>query len=410
MFNFKPKKQNKPSKRADSTTKLAIDIGTEYIKTVVFTINDGKIEVIGYDRTKQEDASMSGAFIINIQSVVDAVDKSIGKAFTMAENTSKSTLDLPSNVILGIAGELVQGVTILVNVDRDNPEKIIDKKELENTIRKVRMQTFESTKEELALELGIQSRHIEEINSVINSVYIDGVKVTNAEGFKGSELVYRVFSTFAPKIHIDSIKTVSEKLNLNLDQIVVQPYALSLAMEKMRDKNSNAVFIDIGGGTTDIAVVQGGDIVGTRMYAIGGRMITRRIEEVFNISYQEAEDLKFSYTDNKLDEGRSQKISSSLKEDIQTWITGLQLSLEDFEDIDIYPSNFYLCGGGALLPDIQEALIEHPWLKVLPFNIFPSFTFFFPSKVKSVVDKTRKAILPMDVTPLALARMSLENV
>lgn len=406
MLGFK---RTKNTSAPTSVTRLSIDIGTEYIKTVVFTIKEGEVHVLGYDRTKQEDAAMSGAFIINIQSVVDSVDKSIGKAFTQAESVSKAQLDLPNHVILGIAGELVQGVTILVNVDRDNADKPIDKKELENTIKKVRAQTFDSTKEELSQELGIQSQQIEEIDSVINSVYVDGVKVSNAEGFKGSEMVYRVYSTFAPKIHLDSIKTVSEKLHLQLDQIVVQPYALSLAMEKVRERNSNAIFVDIGGGTTDIAIVQDGDIAGTRMFAIGGRMITKRLEEVFSINYQEAEDLKFAYTDNKTDEKKTKKIKEALKDDIHTWVTGLQLALEDFEDIETYPSDFYLCGGGALLPDIQEALLEYPWLTMLPFTQFPNTTFFFPSKVRDVVDKTRKAILPMDVTPLALARMSLEE-
>ncbi|BCX13766.1 MAG: hypothetical protein KatS3mg085_298 [Candidatus Dojkabacteria bacterium] len=403
MFKRKQKKQ-----KQESDLMIALDIGTEYVKTAVFRKNENQVEIVGFDRAKQQESSMSGAFIIDINNVVDTVDKSLGKAFSVAEKLLGENIVLPEKAILGIAGELIQGVTILVNVDRENPDKPIDEKELNSTINKIKKTSFDSIKEELAEELGLRQAQITEIDTNINSVYIDGVKVINPVGFTGSELVYRVYSTFAPKVHVDSIKNVTNELGLVAEKIIVQPYALALAHEGARENNFSAILVDIGGGTTDVAIVENGDIVGTRMFAIGGRVFTKRIQKEFGCSYDEAENLKISYTDGKLSEKKKDQIKDAIREDISTWLTGLELALGDFEDVNNFPSQIYLCGGGAMLPDIQEGLLEHPWLQVLPFQKFPNINFFFPNKVRNVLDKTRMANQIMDVTPLALARMHLK--
>jgi cell division protein FtsA len=397
------KKVNKAKKESY----LAIDIGTEYVKSVVFIEEDGDIQVVGYNKMKQKESNMYAAFIINLNEVIDTVDKSIGEAIALAKPYLEAGYSLPKKAVIGIAGELVQGVTVLVNLDRENADKIIDQNEIEQIIQNVKENTFESTKEEIALEIGIKSHQVQEIDTYINSVFIDGVRVTNPLGYKGSELVYRVFSTFAPKIHIESTKQVLNSLGLQLHKLVVEPYALTLALQDLRNTDGNGIIIDIGGGTTDVALVQNGDIIGTKMFAIGGRVFTRRIEKEFGISYEKAEEMKIKYSNGKLTEAESEKIRRFYEKDVKTWLTGVEISLQDFEDVSEYPSSIYLCGGGALLPEIQEGLMSHPWLQILNFKKFPKVNFSFPNNVNSVIDKTKLATTPGDVTPLALARMIL---
>lgn len=414
MFGFGKKKVVKQNtidnpEEVKEKTYIAIDIGTEFVKSVVFTLEGNEIHVIGYDRTKQGESAMSGAFIISLNDVIDTVDKSIGRSFSGAEIKFGRKFNLPKDVFLGIAGELVQGVTIMVNVDRDEPDNPITEDEIKNVVDKVKKHTFESTKDEIAGEIGIKPSQLTEINSMINSVYIDGLRTNNPVGLTGSELIYRVYSTFAPKIHLDSISQVANALNFNINQITVQPYALSLALQNIRDKNSSAIFIDIGGGTTDIAIVQNGDIMGTKMFAIGGRVFTKRLEKDLRLNYEDAEQMKLDYTDGKLSNDKELNVKKAIGKDIPIWVTGIHLALEEFEDVTEYPTEIYLCGGGALLPDIQESLLSYPWMEHFNFKKFPKISFFFPSKVRNVVDKTRSATLPMDVTPLALARMVLEN-
>lgn len=404
---FSKKKNTKASKEKNQSY-LAIDIGTEYVKTVLFIKGNEDIEVIGYSRMRQKESSMYAAFIINLKDVTDTVDKSIGEALNVAKEVMGEDFSMPQEAVVGIAGELVQGVTVMVNIDRDNPNSSITEKELSDLVKKVKKHTFENTRDEIAKEISVNPSLIQEIDTYINSVYIDGVRVTNPIDFKGNELIYRVFSTFAPKIYVDSINKIAENLNLKVKKVVVEPYALTLGLKGLRDSNSSAIIIDIGGGTTDVALVQNGDIIGTKMFAIGGRVFTKRVEKDLGLDFAEAEQAKLDYSNGNLTGAPKEKLAKSFANDVKIWLTGVELCLEEFEDAEEYPSQIYLCGGGALLPEIQEGLITHPWMQLLNFKKYPKVNYVFPNNVKDVLDKTKLVKASNDVTPLALARMYMD--
>lgn len=402
------KDSNSAVKSGPAETYLSIDIGTEYVKTCLCTQVVDQIEILGYSKERQKESSMYAAFILNIDEVVDTVDKSIGKAYRMAKNLNPN-ISAPKSAYLGIAGELVKGVTIEVDLQRKNPESRITAKEMQDFVTKIKKHTFVNTVNEISEEIGISSNQIKELDTNINAVYIDGVKVLNPVGYSGTEILYKVFSTFAPKIHIESINQVAKKLSLIVKDIVVEPYAVALGMKGLRDPNADAIIIDIGGGTTDVAIVKNGDIAGTKMFAIGGRVFTKRIQKELGKTYEESEQIKINYANGELDKATTSQIAKYYEEDISTWLTGIEIALEGFEDIGEYPSNIYLCGGGALLPEIQESLMTYPWLHSLNFKKFPKINFIFPTNIKGIVDRTKSATLPSDVAPVSLARMILEK-
>jgi len=402
--------RNKKIINKNSNYHLAVDIGTEFVKSAVFKEEDGEIIILGYSRIKQKDSSMYAAFIINLQAVIEACDRGIGEAVAQAMEKEGDLFSIPTDVIIGIAGELVHGVTIMVNVERDNQESKINQKEIDKFVEKVKKYTFSSTVEEISKEMGLKSSQVIEVNTTINSVYIDGVKVTNPLGYSGNELIYKVFSTFAPKIHLDSINQVAHALNLHLSKIVVEPYSLAVGLRNMKDPDANAIIIDVGGGTTDVALVSNGDIIGTKMFAIGGKVFTKRVQRELGVDYEEAEQIKIDYANGAASKDVDLKLAKAFEMDISTWLTGVEIALESFNDVKEYPNQIYICGGGALLPEIQEGLMTYPWLQTLNFKKFPKVSFIFPNALSNVLDKTKSATLPMDVTPLALARMHLENL
>lgn len=404
MFGLKKKPIN-----PELETYLALDIGTEFIKTVLFRVKEGKVNVIGYDRTPQKPNAMRGALIINLEHVIDVVDVSIGQAMQMAAQvTGEDDVAIPRKVVMGIAGELVKGVVIEVNVDREDDESQITSKEVADILSQIKKQAFTNAKEEIAIDTGIKTDQIVEIETVVNSVFIDGVKVDSPIGFKGKDLLYKVYSTFAPKIHVDSIKAVAQALNLQVLGIFVEPYALAMGVQNARTERFSAIFIDMGGGTTDIAYVEHGGIVGTKMFAYGGRVFTKRLEEELRLDTPAAERIKVDYSDQKLGEAEAKEVRRAIAKDIPVWLDGVEIALAEFEDAVEFPSQIFICGGGTLLPEIQKGLMSHPWLQVLPFGKFPKISYLFPNQIENVVDLTKKATNPMDVTPLALARMVLD--
>ncbi len=403
MFKFG---KNKKKKQNEDLTYLAIDIGTENIKAVLFKKKKKSIEVVGFSRVPQKPFSMNKALIIDTDSVLNALDESIGIAIGEAEKRFHD-IELPDSAVVGIAGELVSGVPIVVNLDRDDKDELITEEEINEVVEKVKDHSFESIKEEIAEEHGIQSTVLEEIDTEVDSVMIDGVKVNNPIGLSGSSITYRVFSSFAPKIQVDSIQYIIDSLKLDIEKIVVEPYSLSNAVEDESIETDGGIFIDVGSGTTDISIVKNGDIQGIKIFAIGGRVFTKRIETLFDVEYGEAEEMKMKYSAGSLDEYQKKEIKKGIKPDIESWLLGIELALEEFDEIDSFPNKIYICGGGALLPDIMEGLIEYPWIQRLNFQKHPKVSFIFPNKIKDVKDLTRELNDPMDVTPLALTRSIL---
>lgn len=411
LFKKKPASTNEPE------VMLALDIGTEFVKAALFRINevDNKVEILGYDRSRQSSNAMNGAMIVNLANVVKACDRSVGGALNQADQvlqkinkTPEYKTPLPDRVIMGIAGELVQGVTIMADYEREDPNAKIDDEELTEVVESIKEQAFKDAVEDIASEIGVPSDKLEEINSKINSTYIDGVKVDNPLGFTGKDVTYKVYATFAPTIHINSLKEIANQLGLQVISIEVEPYAISRAVKGSSSNQYEAVFIDVGGGTTDVAVVVGGSIMGTKMFAYGGKVFTKRLAKDLNLDLNDAEKMKIDYANGQLADTTEEKIKKIYAKDIRIWAEGVELSLAATEDVKRYPSKFYLCGGGSSLPEIKDALLQHPWLQILPFLKHPKVEFLFPKQLADIDDLTESIFKSEDIAPLALARMVLE--
>ena len=171
-----------------------------------------------------------------------------------------------------------------------------------------------------------------------------------------------------------------------------------------------AIFIDIGGGTTDIAVVRNGGLEGTVMFALGGRAFTKRISQELKMEFSKAEELKIKYSTKKLNEKGTHKLNTILEEDCRVWLSGLEIALENFSSsrIDLLPSRILLCGGGSGLPGIYRALSDDGWYRNLPFAKKPTVGFIQPRDVINIVDRTKRLNNPQDVTPMGLANLAID--
>jgi len=170
----------------------------------------------------------------------------------------------------------------------------------------------------------------------------------------------------------------------------------------------SAVFVDIGGGTTDIAVVRNGGLEGTKMFALGGRAFTKRLAQELGVNFEEAEILKIKYAEGRLGNDVSLRIENILKADCDVWLSGVELALSEFSDSDPLPHRFFLCGGGSGLPGIKKALTSSKWTKELPLARIPEVSFLQPRDVVNIVDETGELRDPQDITPMGLANLALD--
>lgn len=348
------------------STILGLDIGTEFVKAVLAKpTKNGNLEILGVGKARQVEGNMHAGAVADIPAVVNVCEEALMQVEEQAGERANLT-------IVGIAGELIKGNTTTVNYTRKNPNRPITESEMEEIIHKVQQKSGEVAKKTVALETDNDNVEVRLINSAIVSLTIDGYKISNPIGFKGSDVVIQFYTAFAPLIHVAAIEKVCAELNLDLLTVAVEPFAVCRAcLGNDISSSFSGIVMDIGGGTTDIAVVEDGGVEGTKMFSIGGRSFTHQIAESLGVEFETAEEYKLDFDTGKLDDRVKSKVDTAIDRNLSVWLTGVEVALEEFGNMGSLPRNVLLCGGGASLSSLQEKLAISDWYKGLPFSRRP---------------------------------------
>ncbi len=390
-----------PKRRKDKLL-FALDIGTELVKVILYKIDEEskKAIVLGQGQARQKLGSMTAGAVSDIKSVIETCQEAVSEAEEMAGLTS-------DKVVLGIAGELVKGTTTTVHYERANPEIRIDLPELKNILQKVQWKAFERIKKQLAWETGQEAIDVRLINAAIVSVKIDGYRITNPIGFQGRDVSISIFNAYAPMIHLGALQQIADGLGLKIVSIAAEPYAIAQSISVYGQEDFSAIIIDIGGGTTDVAVVRNGGLEGTAIFALGGRAFTKRLAQTFAISFTEAEQIKIKYSLGEIKENWALKIDKIFKEDAKIWLTGLEIALESFRNREVLPARILFCGGGSALPNLVNSLNRRNWKSDLPISNDLQIGYLQPKDIINVVDQTHQLTTPQSIAALGLASLSV---
>ncbi|MGI8847901.1 MAG: cell division FtsA domain-containing protein [Candidatus Dormibacteria bacterium] len=373
-----------------------IDIGTEFVKALVVKREDQNGIVVGVGKVRQSLSDMHAGAVADIQGVIENCDK----ALTEAEDMCGA---IPGQAVMGIAGEQVRGFSTTMTMTRPNPQARITQADLATALQAVQRRAMKEAVRQMSSELGVSEVNVKLVHSTITAVHIDGYAVTNPLDFSGNVIEITVFNTFAPLTHIGALQTIAQELDLDLVATVAEPYAMARGCATEDVYEFGGIFVDIGGGTTDVAVVRRGGIEATRMFALGGRSFTKRLASELDMNLEDAEKFKLAHTDGRLAAEQNAIAHRTVEPTAEVLAQGVALTLEELAGREQLPPALYLAGGGASLPEVSEQLAAVDWTESLPFSRQPTIKVLGPDDVQGVFDTTGLLVGSQDITPMGLA-------
>ena len=251
---------------------VGMDIGTSKIVTIVGEIMpEGTLEVIGVGM--HDSSGMKKGMVVNIDATVSAIQRSLETAELMADCKITS-------VITGIAGSHIKGA------NGKGMIKIKDKEVTQADIDRV-VETASS----LSLPSDQQTLHIIEQEFTIDGQ--EGIK--KPLGMSGMKLEVEVHIVIGAVAAVQNILKCVHRCGLEVSEMILQPLASSKAVLAEDEKELGVCLVDIGGGTTDVAIFTGGAIRHTAVIPIAGDQITNDIAMALRTPTKDAEDIKIKY-------------------------------------------------------------------------------------------------------------------
>ncbi len=268
---------------------VGLDIGSTKIACIVGRRNEyGKVEIMGLGRT--DSLGVNRGVVENIQHTVNSIEKAVKEASISSEVDIKL-----ANV--GIAGQHIRSLQHRGHIMRNSIDDEIEQADIDSLIENMY---------KLALPPG------EEIIHVIPQEYIiDGQQgIREPIGMAGSCLEANFHIITGKIAAAKNIEKCVRKAGLDISDIILEPLASAEAVLSDQEKEAGVVLVDIGGGTTDLAIFQDEIIRHTAVIPLGGNAITEDIKEGCSIIRNQAEALKKSFGSALASENKDEEIVS----------------------------------------------------------------------------------------------------
>lgn len=331
---------------------FSLDIGTRSIIGTVGIIKDKKFQVVCEKYLEHEERAMIDGQIHDITLVASVV----GKIKRSIEDELGIKLH---EVSIAAAGRFLRTVNARVDIELNEDEEV-DKE----IIRSLELSAVQKAEEEINTTT---AGKLYCVGYSVKGFYLNGYLISNLLGHKGENIGAEVISTFLPRSVIDSLYSVMNKVGLKVTNLTLEPIA---AMEAAIPKNLrllNIALVDVGAGTSDIAISSKESISAYGMVPMAGDEVTEAIVQEYLVDFNTAENIKRSigekdeitYVDvlgmeNKIKSEIVFKLINTIVKKIADEISKKIIELNG----DKSPSAVFLVGGGAHTPGLLNGIAE----------------------------------------------------
>jgi cell division protein FtsA len=323
----------------------AIDVGTTKVCTIMGVLDSvSGLRVLGVGIAPSH--GIQKALVADASKAIDSIRESISKAETMAgyrlasafigvtgrhinSLNSKATIAITHNDMLVRTADLKRGLNVALNVKIPPEQKVL---------------------------------HV-----IPRSYKLDGNEVIDPVGMNGSEMdvdVHIITASIAP---VQNLTKCVKSLGVNVDDLILEPLASAESVLTEQEKEAGVLLADIGGGTTDIAIIKDGSIYYTSVIPVAGHQMTTDLSTGLGLSYDLAEEMKKKYgilelSDESLDPSKmlddgGQSVSylhlcQILQMRVEELVRLIVLDFPRSKSAKLIPAGIVLTGGCANIPGL----------------------------------------------------------
>ena len=343
----------KRNKKSDDEIIVGLDVGTTKICVIVAHKKpNGAVDIIGIGKAPSH--GLNRGIVVSPQKTIDSIKLALEEAELNSGIPIKS-------VSVGIAGHHIRCIQTNTIIGIQNSDRVIQESDIQRLIEQASL-----------LKIPSDTQIISVIPQEYNIDGKDGI-FESPIGMFGVRLEAKMNIITCLVSSIDDLSNCVTSCGVGIDDIVLEPIASSHAVLEEGEKKVGVAMIDIGGGTTDIAVFKRGALKYTAGIGIAGSLVTKDIYETLGISEEEAERIKREYgfasvseilnDDEIMIESISRKIPKKTRKTILARIIQARMQdifelaaieLKNSQIFDELPAGVIITGGGSLIKGTKE--------------------------------------------------------
>lgn len=333
---------------------FSLDIGTRTIIGIVGEyLEEDKLKVLAYSIREHKERNMYDGQIHDIEGVTRLV-------VDIVKELEEKTGEKIKIVSIAAAGRALKTLRIRIEKKIDSTKEIskLDVEALE-------LEAVQKAQDEINAEENNNFKYYN-IGHTVVDYYLDDSRMEKLEGHRGEKIGVDLLATFLPQIVVESLYTVMTKAGLEVGSITLEPIAAINVAIKKELRLLNLALVDIGAGTSDIAITRDGQIISYAMTQTAGDEITERLAKEYLLDFNSSEKLKVRLSKEKYHEfkdivGVSYRLSTleivnSIKDIIEKIATEIADKIIEFNGKA--PNAVFLIGGSSQMPMLKETLAE----------------------------------------------------
>lgn len=331
---------------------FALDIGTRSIIGTVGVVRDKKFHVLSEKYLEHEERAMVDGQIHDVSLVASTVS-------TVKKDLEEELGFKLSEVSIAAAGRFLRTAEVKVEMETDD-DKEIDK----DTIRSLELNAVKKAEEDINKQT---QGKLYCVGYSVKNYYLNGYVIGNLLSQKGEKIAVEVISTFLPRSVVDSLYAVMNKVALTVTNLTLEPIAAIEAVVPKKLRLLNIALVDVGAGTSDIAISSNESISAYGMVPMAGDEVTEAVVQAYLVDFITAERMKreisvkekISYVDilgleNEVTPAELIKITNPIVDKITKEVGDKIIELNGGKS----PNAIFLVGGGAHTPNFKESLAE----------------------------------------------------